>query len=65
MSAFSQAGRPARGLTAADQRDQLAHRAEALERERDERILQYGRHAKCRQALTVPAAPARSQYCSQ
>ena len=58
------AGRPARGLVAADQREQLAHRAEALERGRDGRILLYRCHAKCRQALTVPAAPARSQYCS-
>ena len=63
-SVFSQAGRPARGLVAADQREQLAHRAEALERGRDGRILLYIYHAKCRQALTVPAAPARSQYCS-
>ena len=55
---------PARGLVAADQREQLAHRAEALERGRDGRILVYGCHAKCRQALTVPAAPERSQYCS-
>ena len=63
-SVFSQAGRPARGLVAADQREQLAHRAEALERGRDGLILLRGYHTKCRQGLTVPAAPARSQYCS-